>query len=98
KMRQVVSDTAEFGDYKSGERVITEQTRAAMRQVLKEIQDGSFAKEWIAENESGRKNFLKLREDHQGHEGEKVGAQLRGRMPSLKHGKEAREAATRRRG
>lgn len=98
KMREVVSDTAEFGDYKAGPKIITEQTKAAMKQLLKEIQDGEFAREWIAENETGRENFLKLREQNQGHEVEQVGSRLRGMMPWLKTGSEAREAATTKRG
>src|SRR5262245_11572066 len=64
-MRYSVSDTAEYGDYTAGPRVITEQTRQVMKQLLKEIQDGSFAKKWIAENEAGGKWFYEQREKEQ---------------------------------
>ncbi|HEV2073615.1 MAG TPA: ketol-acid reductoisomerase [Thermomicrobiales bacterium] len=97
-MRQVVSDTAEYGDYKAGPKIITDQTKAAMKELLSEIQDGSFAREWIAENEEGRENFLALRQANEGHEVEQVGAELRGMMPWLKTGKAAREATTAKRG
>jgi ketol-acid reductoisomerase len=99
QMREVVSDTAEYGDYKAGPRIITDQTKVAMKELLTEIQEGKFAKEWIAENETGgRENFLALRKANQGHEVEKVGAELRGMMPWLKSGKAAREAAITKRG
>ncbi len=62
-MRYSVSDTAEYGDYSRGPRVIDEHVRATMKQILKEVQDGTFAKQWIAENEAGRPNFKKMRED-----------------------------------
>ena len=92
-MRQVVSDTAEYGDYITGPKIITEESRKAMKQVLTDIQDGTFANNWINENETGRAGFLKLREDNEGHQVETVGAELRGMMPFLKSGKAAREAA-----
>src|SRR6202034_3832880 len=57
-MRYSISNTAEYGDYTRGKRVITDETRAAMKQILKEIQDGDFAREWIAENRAGQENFL----------------------------------------
>ncbi len=98
QMRQVVSDTAEYGDYKAGPKIITDQTKAAMKELLKDIQDGEFARDWINENETGRKNFLALREANEGHEVERVGAQLRGMMPWLKSGKAARQAAAAKRG
>lgn len=98
QMREVVSDTAEYGDYKAGPKIITEQTKTAMKELLQEIQDGSFAKGWIEENETGRENFLSMRKANQGHQVEKVGAELRGMMPWLKSGKAAREAATTKRG
>jgi len=82
-MRFSVSDTAEYGDYVSGPRVIGPQVRAAMEQVLKEIQDGSFAARWIAENEAGLPEFKKMREAGRGHQIEKVGAELRAKMPFL---------------
>lgn len=82
-MRYSVSDTAEYGDYVSGPRVIDEHVRQSMRQILKEVQDGSFAERWIDENAKGRPNFLRLRSEHAEHPLEKVGAQLRGMMSWL---------------
>ena len=93
-MREVVSDTAEYGDYITGPKIITADTKKAMKQVLTDIQDGSFAKNWIEENETGRNGFLELRKQNEGHEVERVGAELRAMMPWLKSGKAAREAAT----
>jgi len=80
-MRYSVSDTAEYGDYVSGPRVITADTKKAMKQLLKEIQEGDFAKKWMAENKSGRKAFLKMREDGAKHQLESVGEKLRSMMP-----------------
>ncbi len=82
-MRFSVSDTAEYGDYVSGPRIIDERVRATMRQVLAEIQDGSFAARWIAENDSGRAEFERLRAQDRGHQIEQVGARLRSQMPFL---------------
>ena len=82
-MRYSVSDTAEYGDYTGGPRIITEQTRQTMRQMLREIQDGSFAKKWIAENETGREWFDATREKEQRQKIEKVGEQLRSMMTFL---------------
>jgi ketol-acid reductoisomerase len=82
-MRFSVSDTAEFGDYVSGPRIVNEQVRETMRQVLAEIQDGSFAKRWIAENEQGRPQFERMRAADREHQIEKVGAQLRSQMSWL---------------
>ena len=82
-MRYSVSDTAEYGDYTGGPRIITEQTRETMRQMLREIQDGSFAKKWIAENETGREWFDATREKEQQQKIEKVGAELRAMMTFL---------------
>jgi ketol-acid reductoisomerase len=80
-----VSDTAEEGGYLGGERLITEETKGEMDQMLKEIQNGSFAKKWIAENrENGRKNFLAERQRERSHLVEKVGAELRDMMPFIK--------------
>ena len=61
-MRYSVSDTAEYGDYTRGPRIVNEQTRAEMKKILAEIQSGEFAKQWIDENKTGRKNFLAMRE------------------------------------
>jgi ketol-acid reductoisomerase len=82
-MRYSISDTAEYGDYTAGDRLITDQTRAEMRKLLKEIQDGTFAKHWIAENETGRPTFEARRKKEAAHPIEKVGSKLRGAMPFL---------------
>jgi ketol-acid reductoisomerase len=82
-MRYSVSDTAEWGDYVSGQKVITAQTRQAMRDILKAITDGSFAREWIAENEAGRPKFNAKRAEEQKLLVEQVGARLRGMMAFL---------------
>ncbi len=82
-MRYSVSDTAEHGDYTGGPRVITEETRKAMRQILAEIQDGTYARKWIAENEAGRPWFYATRRREQDHLIEQVGARLRSLMPFL---------------
>jgi ketol-acid reductoisomerase len=82
-MRFSVSDTAEYGDYVSGPRIIDEHVRETMQQVLKEIQDGSFARAWIAENEAGRPEFERLRAADRDHLIERVGGRLRAQMPFL---------------
>jgi ketol-acid reductoisomerase len=82
-MRYSVSDTAEYGDYVSGPKVINETSREAMRALLKDIQDGSFAKRWIEENAIGLPNFMEYRDEDRHHPVEKVGAQLRSRMSWL---------------
>ncbi len=82
-MRFSVSDTAEFGDYVSGPRIIDDRVRATMRQVLTEIQDGTFAARWIEENRSGRAEFERMREAESGHQIEQVGAELRSKMAFL---------------
>jgi ketol-acid reductoisomerase len=82
-MRYSVSDTAEWGDYQSGPRVIDAHAREQMEQVLAEIQDGSFAKKWIAEADAGFPEFLRLRQQAQTSELEQVGRQLRQMMPWL---------------
>ncbi len=83
-MRYSISDTAEFGDYTRGPRIVDEQVRASMKQVLAEIQDGTFAKEWIAENEEGLPRFKALRQVDADHQIEEVGANLRQMMSFLK--------------
>ena len=83
-MRYSVSETAEYGDYSRGPRIIDEGTRERMRQVLKEIQDGTFAREWIAENHEGQHRFKAMREADHNHQVETVGAQLREMMTFLK--------------
>lgn len=83
-MRRKVSDTAEYGDLTRGPRIVTSKTRAEMQKILKEIQTGKFAKEWMAENKNKRKNFLKLRKAGDVHPIEKVGARLRSMMSWVK--------------
>ncbi len=82
-MRYSVSDTAEYGDYTRGPRVIDEHVRATMKQILAAIQDGTFAARWIAENEAGRPEFERLRAADRDHLIERVGAGLRAAMPFL---------------
>ena len=83
KMRWSVSDTAEFGDYTRGSRIITEETREEMRRILGEIRDGTFAKELVDEFDAGRPNFLKRREEEQNSPIEQTGAKLRPMMSWL---------------
>jgi len=87
-MRYSISDTAEYGDYTRGPRVVTKETRAEMKKILKEIQSGEFARAWLEENRTGRKNFLAMREAGKDQPIEKVGAELRAMMPFLKKRKE----------
>lgn len=77
RMRYSVSDTAEYGDYQVGNRIITEETKKEMKKVLAEIQDGTFARNWIMENKVGRPQFLATRRNNSEHELEKVGKELR---------------------
>lgn len=86
-MRYSVSDTAEYGDYTRGPRIIDESVKDKMREVLKEIQDGSFAKDWIAENDEGRPRFNLLRQQDVEHPIERVGRELRAMMPFLQQQK-----------
>ena len=84
-MRYSISDTAEYGDYVTGKRLITEETRKEMKKVLSEIQDGTFAGNWISENKSaGRAHFLAMRRVHAEHQSEEVGKELRKMMSWLK--------------
>jgi ketol-acid reductoisomerase len=80
-MRARVSDTAEYGDITRGKRIISAETRKEMKKILEEIRSGSFAKEWIKENEDGRPNYNKITEEEKQHTIEKVGKELRGMMP-----------------
>ncbi len=82
-MRYSVSDTAEYGDYVSGPRLIDERVRAEMKKILTEIQDGSFARRWILENQAGRPSFLAIRHREQNQLIERVGAKLRSMMTWL---------------
>jgi ketol-acid reductoisomerase len=88
-MRYSISDTAEYGDYTRGKRIVTEETRAEMRKILSEIQSGQFAREWIRENKTGRKNFLAMREAARDQPVERVGRELREMMTFLKKRKES---------
>ncbi len=83
-MRNSVSDTAEYGDYSRGPRVINETVREEMWEILKEIQDGSFAREWILENQAGRPSFNASKRHEAAHPIEEVGKKLRGMMPWMK--------------
>ncbi|MGH2497485.1 MAG: ketol-acid reductoisomerase [Ktedonobacteraceae bacterium] len=83
-MRYSISDTAEFGDYVSGPRIIDERARDEMRRILREIQDGTFATRWILENQAGRPSFTAMRKSNAQHQIEHVGADLRAMMPWLK--------------
>ena len=88
-MRYSVSDTAEYGDYTRGPRIVNDQTRAEMRKILSEIQSGQFAQEWMQENRSGRHKFLAMREKAKDQPIERVGRELREMMTFLKKRKEA---------
>jgi ketol-acid reductoisomerase len=87
-MRYSISDTAEYGDYTRGPRIVNQQTRAEMKKILSEIQSGDFAKQWIDENRTGRKNFLAMREAAKNQPIETVGRELREMMTFLKKKKE----------
>ncbi|CAN5604073.1 ketol-acid reductoisomerase [soil metagenome] len=82
-MRYSVSDTAEYGDYTAGPKIVDDHTRESMQQMLADIQDGTWARNWIAENESGRENFMRLRDEHASTSIESVGKGLRDMMPFL---------------
>jgi ketol-acid reductoisomerase len=88
-MRYSVSDTAEYGDYSRGPRIVNQQTRDEMKKILSEIQSGQFAREWIAENKTGRQKFLAMREAAREQPIERVGRELREMMTFLKKRKEA---------
>ncbi len=83
-MRSRVSDTAEYGDYSRGPRIITDRTRKEMKKILGEVQSGKFAREWIRENKKGRPNFNASRKASEAHPIEKVGENLRSMMPWMK--------------
>ena len=83
-MRYSVSDTAEYGDYSRGPRVIDEHVKENMKLILEDIQNGSFAREWIAENDEGRPRFNRMRQEDANHTIEKVGVELRDMMGFLK--------------
>ncbi|MDX6286948.1 MAG: ketol-acid reductoisomerase [Frankiales bacterium] len=77
KMRWSISDTAEYGDYTRGPRIVTEETKAEMRRILGEIRDGTFAREWVGEDDAGRPHYTKYAEEATNHPIEQVGARLR---------------------
>jgi ketol-acid reductoisomerase len=83
-MRYSVSDTAEYGDYTRGPRIVTEETRAEMRKILREIQSGQFAREWVLENQANRAGFLAMRRVEAQHPIEEVGKRLRSMMSWIK--------------
>ena len=87
-MRYSISDTAEYGDVTRGPRIVTPATKKVMQKILKEIQTGKFAKEWVAESEAGRANFNALRQAGREHPIEKVGSELRSMMPWISAGKQ----------
>jgi ketol-acid reductoisomerase len=86
-MRYSVSDTAEYGDLTRGKRIITQETRQEMKRILEEVQTGSFAKEWISENQVGRPVFTALRKKEAEHPIETIGKKLRSMMGWLKEKK-----------
>ena len=86
-MRYSISNTAEYGDYSRGPRLITEETKNEMKKILSEIQSGEFAKEWISEHKSGQINFKAMRNKHAEHPIEKIGEKLRTLMPWIAEGK-----------
>lgn len=94
-MHRRVSDTAEYGDYTRGRRIITAETRKEMEKILKEIQSGAFAKEWIEENKKGRPRFNQLRAEADQHPVEQVGEKLRKMMPWIGASLEKPQAANR---
>lgn len=83
-MRYSISDTAEYGDYVTGKRIITDETKKEMKKILTEIQDGTFARNWIAENQVNRPHFLAMRRIESEHQAEKVGKELRKMMTWIK--------------
>ncbi|HEX5635152.1 MAG TPA: ketol-acid reductoisomerase [Gemmatimonadales bacterium] len=88
-MRYSISDTAEYGDYTRGPRIVTEQTKAEMRRILDEIRSGQFAREWLDENRKGRPNFERMRAADTDHQLERTGRELRAMMPWSEEGKAA---------
>jgi ketol-acid reductoisomerase len=80
-MRNAISNTAKYGDYTRGTRIVTDETRASMRKILAEIRDGSFAQEWVAEHAAGKPSFNRFRANAAAHPIEGVGRELRGLMP-----------------
>ena len=87
KMHEFISETAKYGDLTRGPRIVNKATKKEMRKILTEIQQGKFARQWIAENKNGRRKYSKLLKADLTHSIEKIGAQLRARMPWLESGK-----------
>jgi ketol-acid reductoisomerase len=83
-MRYSISDTAEYGDYTRGPKVIDDRVKQSMKQILGNIQSGAFAREWILENQAGKPSFMALRKQNAEHPIEQVGKELRAMMPWLK--------------
>ncbi|MBK8004688.1 MAG: ketol-acid reductoisomerase [Gemmatimonadetes bacterium] len=92
-MRYSISDTAEYGDYTRGPRIITDGTKQEMEKILGEVQSGQFAREWLAEHRAGGANFQRMRQRDKTHQIEQVGAELRRMMPWTEEGKAAAAAA-----
>ena len=86
-MRYSISNTAEYGDYTSGPRVITDETKAEMKRILADIQQGRFAREWVTECGAGQPSFKAMRRNAAAHEIEEVGERLRGMMPWINEGR-----------
>jgi ketol-acid reductoisomerase len=86
-MRYSISNTAEYGDYKTGPRIVDDRVKAEMRRVLADIQEGRFARDWVLENKAGQASFKAMRRRHAAHEIEAVGERLRGMMPWIGKGK-----------
>jgi ketol-acid reductoisomerase len=97
KMHQFISETAKYGDLTRGPRIVNERVKNEMRKVLKEVQSGRFARQWIRENASGRANYQKLLGEDMDRQIEKVGAALRARMPWLDEKRAGAPAASRKR-
>jgi ketol-acid reductoisomerase len=91
-MRNTISNTAEYGDYVTGPRLITSEVKQEMRKVLDEIQNGTFAARWILENQAGRPGFLAMRRKSAEHPIEEVGKELRAMMPWLKTAEKKNES------
>jgi ketol-acid reductoisomerase len=83
KMHQFISDTAKYGDLTRGPRIVDDRVKNVMRKVLKEVQSGKFAKQWIEESAAGGKNYQRLLKEDKDRQIEKVGSELRARMPWL---------------
>ncbi len=90
-MRDSISNTARFGDYTRGSRIVNDETRATMREILREIQDGTFAREWVAEHAAGKPNFAAFKEAASEHQIEETGKKLRALMPWFETGAKQRE-------